>query len=682
MNRLRFVLIAILAATPLLAAQPARAPQAPPQPAPQEPVATFRSSVRAIQVDAVVTDQDGNPVRGLTEDDFEVVEKGQSQAITTFEAVDIPIESQPPDLADSDVVTNEGDGRIYLIAIDGISAANAAAAKKWLRGFFADHFGPSDVAAVMLLDRGHRNSGQDFTSNRRLLIDGIDRFIGYNENETGEAVVPGSASPIASPTERPAAGTQSAAASARYESQVLGSRNRMGRLKDLTEFLIRTPGRRKAMILITEAIGFDATDFIDYRGTAMNPAAQLAHDAMTAATRGNIAVYPIHPGGASPDLLVSGPDTDVSSERLGRQSATLELRTLAAATGGFAHVNSNNFNDAFTRLVAENSVYYMLGFNSSQEKDDGLYVPVQVRVKRPGLRVHARQGYIAPFRGKDTITRPDRRAGVENALASPVPMPGVPIRAFAAPFRGRGKTAAVAVALEMEAEALGLQESANGALRGSVDVRLVATDVSAKVLPQTRQAGTITIPADSRADVERDGLHVLTKADLQPGRYQLRVAVGTQQRGGSVLLDLDIPDFSRKELTMSGLVLRGPQDPEGVFLPTGDPLEVLARRGPTTSRVFRNADMVTVYAEVYEATGGRPHNIDVNAVLRNEAGQVIPVASATRSSDEVKKAGDLLRVELQLPLAELAPGRYVFFLEAKSTAGGGPVSRSVPFRMR
>ena len=682
MIRLRFALLTLIAFAPVLAAQSARPQQQPQQPPQQEPVATFRSSVRAIQVDAVVTDQDGNPVRGLTEDDFEIVEKGKPQPITTFEAVDISIESQPPDLADSDVVTNEGEGRIYLIAIDAISAANAALAKKWMRTFFAEHFGPTDVAAVMLLDRGSRNSGQDFTSNRRLLIEGIDRFIGYSDNEPGEAVVPGSASPIASPTERPAAGTQSSSASAKYESMVLGSRNRMGRLKDLTEFLIKTPGRRKAMILITEAIGFDATDFIDYRGTSMNPAAQLAHDAMTAATRGNIAVYPIHPAGASPDLLVSGPDTDVSADRLARQTATLELRTLATATGGFAHINSNNFGDTFTRLVQENSVYYMLGFNSSQEKDDGLYVPVQVRVKKPGLRVLAREGYIAPFKGKDTVTRPIRSAGVETALASPVPMPGVPIRAFAAPFRGKGKTASIAVALEMEAEALGLQEAANGALRGSIDVRLVATDASAKVLPQSRQLGNITIPPASRADVEREGLQILTKTELQPGRYQLRVAVGSQQRGGSVLLDLDVPDFSKKELTMSGLVLRGPEEPEGVFLPAGDPLEGLGRRGPTVARVFRTSDIVTVYAEIYEDPGGRPHNVEVKAALRNEGGTIIPVASATVSSEDLKKTGNVLRVEPQLPLGDLSPGRYVFSLQAKSSAGGDTRERSVPFRVR
>jgi VWFA-related protein len=665
MTSLRAAVLALVALTPVLAAQSA-APQRP-RPEPQEPVATFRSGVRAIQVDAVVTDEDGNPVRGLTEADFEIIEKGKPQSITTFEAVDIPIERQPPDLADSDVVTNEGDGRIYLIVLDAISAVNGMYAKRILRRFFEDHFGPSDVAAVMLLDRGHRNSGQDFTSNRRLLIAGIDRFIGYSENEGGEAVVPGSASPFALPTERPAPGTQSASLAATYESQVLGARNRMGRLMDLTEFLIKTPGRRKAMVLISEAIGFDATDFKDYRGTTMNPAAQLAHAAMTAATRGNIAVYPIHPGG----IAASGLD------------ATMELRTLAAATGGFAVVNTNEFDRNFTRLVAENSVYYMLGFNSSQEKDDGLYVPVQVKVKRPGLRVHAREGYIAPFKGKDTVVPVDRRPGVELALASPVPVGGVTLRAFAAAFKGRGKKAAIAVSLEMDPYALGLLEGPNGALQGSVDVRIVATDVGAKVVPQIRpQAGTLTIPARTPGDARRNGAQLLTKTELDPGRYQLRIAVGTAQRGGSVIYDLDVPDFSKKALSMSSLVLRGADRPAGVSLPKGDPLEALAQRGPTVERIFENNDFVSAYAEIYEDPGRRPHDVEVKATLRSEGGEVIPVASATVSSEALKKTANMLRVEPQLPLRDLQPGRYVFSLEATSSAGGNSVTRSVPFRVR
>ena len=673
MNRLRFVLIAILAATPLLGAQSARPPQAPPQPAAQEPVATFRSSVRAIQVDAVVTDQDGNPVRGLTEDDFEIVEKGKPQPITTFEAVDIPIDPpQLPDLADSDVVANDGEGRVYLIVIDSISAPNAAYAKRELRKFFDEHFGPSDSAAIMFLDRAHATSGQDFTSNRRLLIKGLDSAVGYGEWDTGgEKVNPDSASPLENNATGPS---------------VLMARNRMERLKDLTEFLIKIPGRRKAMLLVSEAIGFDATDFKDYRGTSMTPSAQAAHAALTAATRGNIAIYPIHPGGASTEMAISGPEaaqqSAAQSQRLAVQAGTLELRNIAAATGGFAHVNSNNFGDAFTRLVQEQSVYYMLAFNSALDKDDGLYVPVTVRVKRPGLKVLAREGYVAPFKGRDNVTAPDRRPGVERALASPVPVGGVPIRAFATPFKGKGKKAAIAVSLEMDPQALGLREEANGSLRGSIDVRLVATDVRANVLPQVRQVGTISIPPESRDMVEREGLHVLTKTELDPGRYQLRIAVGTAQRGGSVIYDLDVPDFSKRELMMSGLVLRGPERPEGVFLPTGDPLEVMALQGPTTSRVFRAGDSVALFAEIYASTSGRPHTVEVAASVRSESGAVTPVAAATRSSEELKKQGDILRFSAPLPLSDLPAGRYVLSVQAKSSAGGDPVAREVPFRIR
>jgi hypothetical protein len=360
----------------------------------------------------------------------------------------------------------------------------------------------------------------------------------------------------------------------------------------------------------------------------------------------------------------------------------MELRSLAAATGGFALLNSNSFNDAFTRLAQENSLYYMLGFNSAQDRDDGRFVPVQVRVKRPGLRVLAKDGYIAPFKGRDSVVSPERTPGVGAALASPVSVGGVTLRAFAAPFRGRGKTASVAIALEMDPQRLGLIEQQDGGLRGAIDVRLVPIDVRSRALPQVRQLGSIAVPADARAAVERAGLRVLTKTDLQPGRYQLRIAVGTAQRGGSVIYDLDVPDFSRRNLSMSGVALRGPNDPEGVFLPAGDPLQTLAIRAPTTVRLFRDGDRVTVFAEIYDSTRGRPHTVEVRATLRNEAGEVTTISSVSRSSDDLKKAGDMLRFEAPLSFAGLPAGRYVVSVEATSSAGGDPVARSVPFRVQ
>jgi hypothetical protein len=44
----------------------------------------FRSGIELIEVDAIVTDRDGNPVRDLTAADFEIFEDGRPQAIQTF----------------------------------------------------------------------------------------------------------------------------------------------------------------------------------------------------------------------------------------------------------------------------------------------------------------------------------------------------------------------------------------------------------------------------------------------------------------------------------------------------------------------------------------------------------------------------------------------------------------------
>jgi len=75
------------------------------------------------------------------------------------------------------------------------------------------------------------------------------------------------------------------------------------------------------------------------------------------------------------------------------------LRGLAEETGGFASVSSNDFSSAFRRIVDVNSTYYVLGYYSTNEKRDGRYRKIEVKLSRPGLDVNARKGYVAP-RGK------------------------------------------------------------------------------------------------------------------------------------------------------------------------------------------------------------------------------------------------------------------------------------------
>ena len=53
---------------------------------------TFRAQVELVEIDTVVVDAQGNPVTGLTVDDFEIVENGKPQSIAAFSVVNIPIE--------------------------------------------------------------------------------------------------------------------------------------------------------------------------------------------------------------------------------------------------------------------------------------------------------------------------------------------------------------------------------------------------------------------------------------------------------------------------------------------------------------------------------------------------------------------------------------------------------------
>ena len=90
-----------------------------------------------------------------------------------------------------------------------------------------------------------------------------------------------------------------------------------------------------------------------------------------------------------------------------RRLAVDSLRVLAEQTGGFAAVERNDYADAFDRIVRENSSYYVLGYYPPSNKRDGKFHKIEVKLKRPGLRVIARKGYAAP-KGKGEVTAVDR----------------------------------------------------------------------------------------------------------------------------------------------------------------------------------------------------------------------------------------------------------------------------------
>jgi hypothetical protein len=72
-----------------------------------------------------------------------------------------------------------------------------------------------------------------------------------------------------------------------------------------------------------------------------------------------------------------------------RQSA---MRDLAAFTDGTAVINTNGIDAALARIAADLSSYYLFSYYSTNQRLDGRFREITVRVNRPGVRVRARRG--------------------------------------------------------------------------------------------------------------------------------------------------------------------------------------------------------------------------------------------------------------------------------------------------
>src|SRR6478736_6673174 len=85
--------VAILGACLCLTSASAEQTKTPaPQTPPGQPAVTFKAEVDYVDVDATVTDRQGNFVTGLTKNDFELLEDGKPQKVEMFSYVDLPVD--------------------------------------------------------------------------------------------------------------------------------------------------------------------------------------------------------------------------------------------------------------------------------------------------------------------------------------------------------------------------------------------------------------------------------------------------------------------------------------------------------------------------------------------------------------------------------------------------------------
>ena len=669
-----------LVTSAVLAVGVALGAQGAPQDQTIQPPVTFRSEINYVEVDARVLDGQGAFVPGLTAADFQVLEDGKPQKVDAFSFINIPVERQARPLfakapIERDVADNITgyDGRVYVIVLDDqhTHPLRSQRLKVAARQFVTRYMGANDTAAIVYTS-GRADVAQEFTNSQRRLLAAVDKFMGRKlrsstlerfEEEQRTRGTRQQGDRIDDPFD---------------QERAMMARTTLDSLRNLSNYLAGISGRRKAIIYFSEGVDYDIFDVFNTSGGA-SAVLQASRDAVAAATRANVSIYGIDPRGlgAGGDDLIEVQDTPQdTSLNLGLQTFGNEvqrsqdsLRVLSSETGGFAVVNRNDMATAFERVVADNSAYYLLGYYSSNERRDGRFRKIEVKVARPGLTVRSRKGYVAA-RGRNEVkddgrTAPELRA----ALTSPLPTSALPLALAAAVFKGGDGKGAVVLSTLIAARDLDLVEK-DGLFNNQLEIVVTAANYGGKSFPGDRATLTLAMKPDSVQRLRAGGFRILNSIDLPPGRYQLRVAAreSNTKRAGSVVYDLDVPDFTKDKLALSGLALTSATSG---LVPTARPKDPLAKMLPgpmTTWRDFVQGDEIALFAELYDNIK-QAHKVDIETSLRSEGGQAVFETREERDSSELAGGPGGYGFTARVPLKEVPPGLYVLRVTGKARIG-------------
>jgi VWFA-related protein len=689
-------------------------------------VGTLKEGVTAVLVDVVVRDRRGQPVKDLTQADFEILEDGVPQTIGSFTPIlegllgsstqippAAPAAAAPAPAPAAPVAAGPA---VTAIVFHGslesrkraVQAAQSYLGQKEEMSNYIGIYG-IDLSAVPLVP---------FTRNGYVVRQALNRMAtgsspGFNSPEMQQqrADAESAAASAAATASNAAAsagagnsgGVGTAAGDARLAemqaSIVSGfqeiDRNQSGYIAvDALLALVRTLGRlpgRKSMVLFSEGL------------TITTASARLFSNVIDAANRANVSIYTIDAvglraaseqqnvrnmvvgagaaseggysadgGGGSYTRMI----LEANEDALRSDPATL-LKQLALETGGQAFNNTNNLTPAFERVNSDLRNYYMLGYTPINSAFDGKFRTIQVKVKRSGLAIAARKGYFA-VRNPGTSPLNEWEAPALGALEQkPVPN-AFPVRAGALLFPERGRPGLVPVVVEVKTAPLTFQPDKDGKSYTSDFTVLVRfldgnKQVARKLSEHYQIRGDI-----AQIDRARQGEVVFYReSELPPGVYSMETVVHDAPSGKSSVrfATVEVPRHEENTLRLSTLVLvrRGENVPEQDRR-ADNPLLVngVALSPNLGDPVSKTAKEATFYFAMYPGKGSGP-NVVIELLQNGKPVVQLPMpVPPADANGRIQQLG-------RLPLDQLTPGTYE--LRAIAKQGDQQLARSTMLRI-
>lgn len=565
--------------------------QPPAQPS-QQPKPRYEAATSAVVVDVVARDKKG-PVTDLTQADFEVYEDGKAQQIVTFER-------RTPDALLMRVGGESAIGAgareaamppvVVALAWDRLTPEGRALAYKAAQSFVASRQS-TELVGVFIVDQALRTV-QGYTTDATKLTAAVDRVAGTATTQTGRErdaqrdsrvanpEVPvtagaefsgGIGSPVA-PGVTPGQGADTAALGANMaEAATRAALDRMDRSYRDLQSNVEGQASMNALLSLVDSLGaLPGRKTVVYfcEGLTVAPAVEARfRSIIAAANRKNVSVYALDAAGlrahskqaeTARELqslsasTVAGlersddkkwtEDLEISEQTL-KMDPSASLGILTAQTGGLLIQNTNDLDRGIGRINDDRRNYYALTYSPTNPALDGTYRRIEVKVKRPGVEVRARSGYLAVPANEASPVLTFEVPALTALAASPRPTAfPVGARALSVPMPGSlGLTALVA---SFTGDAVTFAEDATTkTYAGEATVLARVTDASGTPVAKQSQQYQLTGQTDQLAKVRSGTLIFFRTPDLRPGEYTVAFAVhdGKGKRSSVVESAVEVP---------------------------------------------------------------------------------------------------------------------------------------------
>jgi VWFA-related protein len=459
-------------------------------PSGDQPVPTLRVTTHLVQVHFIVQSKNGEPVTGLTKEDFTLLDQGRPQriAVLSYEAglPPVPTHPLPPNtFSNRHEPTSQLPGSVTVILFDALNTpfpAQAYARESVLK--VLRRLSPDDQVALYVL--GPRlNVLQDFTQDHAALLRALDRYSGHNSLEQAGS----SREPVR---------TGNSVVDSDKGNEVV-TNYYLGRRIQLTS---------QAIIAITNHLAsVSGPKNLIWLSDSFPVSSSLTR----ILNQIDMAVYPVDPCGlVAPFSIVS--DCPLMPE-------TKTMRGLANLTGGRAFYNTNDVEGSVRTALEDRRSSYTLSYYPDHGKWDGEFREINLKVNRPDLQVRSRNGYFAVPDGPPG--HKDLRVVIEEAFLCPLESAGLSLTASVQPGSQKGEAI---FSMKVDAHEMRLDDEA-GLRRGRLKVIFRQLDANVRAVSSTEINLGLNLEKSTYDRAMRDGLKITKQVVIAPQTETLRVLV-------------------------------------------------------------------------------------------------------------------------------------------------------------